>query len=300
MGAQQPAVLGFLPSYCTARSQAPCCMPYAHPGAWRGVVGRVPISPPLHPAFLTRRCQTKGSGAQAELWQSQAPQLKSCPPQLPSPQAQFLPGVSLSPQHTVVPAQLWVPLTALAWAPRSALAVRAPGCFPLQFCSCGCPALLFLFLLLLLLLLLLPPVLCPQGKSPPQQGCAAAAGHTARDQEVHGPQRAGLQPSGYSKALGDGCPWSRTEAPALFPAVAFPCPTKAHSLSSADFTATEERPTVSDPVVCRRGFTEQTEAVVLTAWLAGTGARRAGGRSCWTSLLGACAREALLALADVD
>ena len=149
-------------------------------------------------------------------------------------------------------------------------------------------------------LLLLPPLLCSQGESPPQQRCAAAAGHTARDQEVHGPQRAGLQPSGYSKALGEGCPWSRTEAPALFPAVAFPCPTKAHSLSSADFTATEERPTVSDPVVCRWGFTEQTEALVLTAWLAGTGARRAGGRSCWTSLLGACAREALLALANVD
>ena len=75
VGAQQPAVTGFLPSSCTA----PCCTHYAHPGVWREVVGGVPTSPQLHPAFLARRCQTKGSGAQAELWQSQAAQLKSRP-----------------------------------------------------------------------------------------------------------------------------------------------------------------------------------------------------------------------------
>lgn len=59
VGAQGPAVPSFLPSYCTARSQAPCCMHYGNPGLWRGVFGGVPISPQLHPAFLTRRCQTK-------------------------------------------------------------------------------------------------------------------------------------------------------------------------------------------------------------------------------------------------
>lgn len=80
VGAQEPAVPSFLPSYCTARSQAPCCMHYGNPGAWRGVFGGVPISPQLHPAFLTSRCRTKGSGARAELWQSQATQAKSCPP----------------------------------------------------------------------------------------------------------------------------------------------------------------------------------------------------------------------------
>lgn len=106
--------------------------------------------------------------------------------------------------------------------------------------------------------------------------------------------RAAAEP--VEQSLGEGCPWSRTEAPAPFPAVAFPCPTNTHRLPSAGFTATKERPTASDPAICRRGFIEQKEVLVLTAWLAGTGACCAGGGSCWTSLGSLCARGALLGL----
>lgn len=121
--------------------------------------------------------------------------------------------------------------------------------------------------------------------------CAAIAGHTARDQKEHGPPRAGLQQSCYSKALAEGCPSVGLKL--LCPAVAFPCPTKAHPPPSAYFTATKERPTVSDTAVCIEVFIDQMEALLVTAWLAGAGACGPGGGFCWTSVLGASVPQRL-------
>ena len=143
----------------------------------------------------------------------------SSPTEKLPPIASLSPGTvpawaSLSPQHTVVPAQLWVPLTALAWAPRSALAVRAPGCFPLQLCSCGCPALLFLFLLLLLLPPYPPSCSSPLSSAPrenpllsrdvqPQQGTLPETRRCTGHKE-QGCSRAGTAKPWERAALGAG------------------------------------------------------------------------------------------------